>query len=341
MITNQNHCFMKKSIIFFTILLMLGIGLLNPLQAQTQMVKTLDDPGSTPVLEFKIPNGILIVAASLKGNDGSSLAATTINFTNSPPSITFLSDAYKTIMSNTDSEFRLTESTILSEPYEQYHMSFTWDAYELSQSSTHDVSIYPFFGPQAKASVSLVGSGALVPSVYGTKGTPITFTAEELAILNDANGRSFIMRQTATNATSVVNIPAQADAAAIGQAIKTAAAPHTIYIQPEIQDDGSLKTYADEAFTLEGDEILSTQWQEAFGQNIALYPNPATDVLHLDYDTAKEIEYGIYNLAGQRVQTVKSKGTQHNLNVSELAPGMYVLEAMGESQKTHFRFVKN
>jgi len=72
-----------------------------------------------------------------------------------------------------------------------------------------------------------------------------------------------------------------------------------------------------------------------------LYPNPATDVLHLDYDTAKEIEYGIYNLAGQRVQTVKSKGTQHNLNVSELAPGMYVLEGMGESQKTYFRFVKN
>ena len=331
---------MKKLNLFFTILLMLGIGLLNPLIAQTQMVKTLDDPGSAPAVEFQIPNGILVVSAINIGNDGSTLSATSINFTYSPPSLYLLSDAYKTIMSNTDSEFRFTESTILSKPYEQYHMSFTWDAYELSHS-THDTSKYPIIGPEAEVAISLTGGGSVsVPSVYGTKGTPIRFTAEELAALNDANGRSFIMRQTATNATSIVNIPAQADAAAIGQAIKTAGIPHTIYIQPEIQDDGSLEIYADESFTLEGDPILSSPLQISSKQNEMLYPNPTSELLHLDHNTAKELDYVVYDLTGKRVQSTTCSGTQHVINVSPLAPGVYILETHTSQQKNQWRFAK-
>jgi len=353
---------MKKKITVSSFLLMLLLSLTT--MAQNLVVKTLDNPGSNSVVTgtFNLSEFLQIQIVSLNNYNIPLYAIypLTNNVYYQAPlqeEASAENGPFYVRLKVTDSD----GNTTYIEPYDSPAY-----AYDFSGTYTFEMTIDPFlaaatpnletenpslllFGNNCDNNIcnnNIVhtkpdGNGDIIDGVFGTNGTPITFTAEELAILNDANGRSFVMRQTATNATSVVNIPAHADAATIGQAIKNAGIPHTIYIQPEIQEDGSLEIYADEAFTLEGDEILSTQWQEAFGQNIALYPNPATDVLHLDYDTAKEIEYGIYNLAGQRVQTVKSKGTQHNLNVSELAPGMYVLEAMGESQKTHFRFVKN
>ena len=63
---------MKKLHLFFTILLMLGIGLLSPLQAQTQMVKTLDDPGSMGVTRATInmENQVSIQIIGYYVNDG-------------------------------------------------------------------------------------------------------------------------------------------------------------------------------------------------------------------------------------------------------------------------------
>jgi len=347
---------MKKLHLFFTILLMLGIGLLNPLQAQSQMVKTLDDPGSSPVAELTLPEYQtfrVLTFTDLKFNDfeenyyqaigtSSDGATSTLELVNSELASSFTTtitiNGVETEITGENFGFNLNTGTPT--------FRITTDSYELSQNNWFVAQGYEVFGSERGVQItfSFRNSNGLVDEVdskrWGTNGTPITFTAEELAALNDANGRSFIMKQTATNATSIVNIPAQADAAAIGQAIKTAGIPHTIYIQPEIQDDGSLEIYADESFTLEGDPILSSPLQISSKQNEMLYPNPTSELLHLDHNTAKELDYVVYDLTGKRVQSTTCSGTKHVINVSPLAPGVYVLEAHTSQQKNQWRFVK-
>ncbi|MBT6252046.1 MAG: hypothetical protein HOI84_01955, partial [Flavobacteriaceae bacterium] len=64
------------------------------------------------------------------------------------------------------------------------------------------------------------------------------------------NGTTFVLTQTATSETTDVVIDQAATAEEIGEAIKAAAGTFTIYVQPEVQDDGSLHIFADEAFTI-------------------------------------------------------------------------------------------
>jgi len=332
---------MKKLNLFFTILLMLGIGFCPPLKAQTQIVKTLDDPGRAPRVEATLIDDPY--SASFNFYIGPNIT----------PYYTMTFDPFRSLLEDyvkgyslqvtdtqTNTQFEIESSTILETPYSRYSFVFTWDPYELelSLASTPGQLQRVVFGSTARIDCAITPGGG--PIAFGTDGTPITFTAEELAILNDANGRSFVMRQTATNATSVVNIPAQADAAAIGQAIKTAGVPHTIYIQPEVKNDGSLKIYADEAFTLEGDEILSISQHNVFEQKVAVYPNPTTEVLYLDHKESAEITYVVYDMTGKQMQTTHSKGAQHQINVELLAPGVYLLEATTGKQKKQWRFVK-
>ncbi|MEN8890667.1 MAG: T9SS type A sorting domain-containing protein, partial [Wenyingzhuangia sp.] len=78
----------------------------------------------------------------------------------------------------------------------------------------------------------------------------------------------------------------------------------------------------------------------SLGAGMLLYPNPTSELLHLDHDTAKELDYVVYDLTGKRVQSTTCSGTQHVINVSPLAPGVYVLETHTSQQKNQWRFVK-
>jgi len=78
----------------------------------------------------------------------------------------------------------------------------------------------------------------------------------------------------------------------------------------------------------------------SLGAGMLLYPNPTSELLHLDHDTAKELYYVVYDLTGKRVQSTTCSGTQHVINVSPLAPGVYILETHTSQQKNQWRFVK-
>lgn len=75
------------------------------------------------------------------------------------------------------------------------------------------------------------------------------------------------------------------------------------------------------------------------GRALSVYPNPATDVINVELGANKSVQsIEIVNLAGQSVQNAKSAGS---LNISSLAPGVYVLRVKDNDNVTHMsRIVK-
>ncbi len=65
------------------------------------------------------------------------------------------------------------------------------------------------------------------------------------------------------------------------------------------------------------------------------YPNPANDVLHLDFDASSTAPHFIqlYNALGQLVLSKTSDATTPTLDVSTLPRGMYVVKVLGKGKK--------
>ncbi len=77
--------------------------------------------------------------------------------------------------------------------------------------------------------------------------------------------------------------------------------------------------------------------------NMALYPNPANDVLFVSGTDDKNVVVSIYNEVGQIVNTLSSNGENirtGGIDVSQLLPGAYSIQVKGESGLTTMRFVK-
>jgi Leucine-rich repeat (LRR) protein len=73
---------------------------------------------------------------------------------------------------------------------------------------------------------------------------------------------------------------------------------------------------------------------------IVLYPNPASEVLHLAAPAGEVIsEVSIYTVLGQKVMELATL-TSEAINVSELAKGTYVLKARVANRPTTIRFLK-
>ncbi|WP_027378041.1 T9SS type A sorting domain-containing protein [Kaistella palustris] len=71
-----------------------------------------------------------------------------------------------------------------------------------------------------------------------------------------------------------------------------------------------------------------------------LYPNPASDQLHFNFEkSGKEHDAEIYNMAGQKVMTAKVS-SKSSLNISKLAVGSYIVNLMSDGKLTTLRFIK-
>ena len=76
---------------------------------------------------------------------------------------------------------------------------------------------------------------------------------------------------------------------------------------------------------------------EAYGeQSLEVYPNPVSDVLYLKNFTDELVEYSIFNVLGQQVNTGTSCGI---IPVAGLEKGIYVLLVKGEGACKTARFV--
>ena len=62
-------------------------------------------------------------------------------------------------------------------------------------------------------------------------------------------------------------------------------------------------------------------------QPLEIYPNPVSDILHINNLPCQEVDYAIFNVLGQKVTSGSSSGT---ISVAELEKGFYVLQIKGE-----------
>ena len=73
-------------------------------------------------------------------------------------------------------------------------------------------------------------------------------------------------------------------------------------------------------------------------QALEVYPNPASDVLHIDNLHCDEADYAIFNVLGQKVTAGSTDGT---IYVGELEKGIYVLQIKGEKFLETTKFIVN
>ena len=96
-----------------------------------------------------------------------------------------------------------------------------------------------------------------------------------------------------------------------------------------------------EDYTINIVPFLATQ---SFSQNaIAMYPNPTTSQVTIDLGKQMNLlSVGVYSLSGQQViaENVNSNTTNHTLNVSRLATGVYMVKVITDSGTFTQRLMK-
>ena len=71
-------------------------------------------------------------------------------------------------------------------------------------------------------------------------------------------------------------------------------------------------------------------------QQLAVYPNPASDVIYIDGMTSEVADYAIFNVMGQKVVAGSSDGS---ISVAELEKGLYILQIKGENNLETTKFM--
>jgi len=104
-------------------------------------------------------------------------------------------------------------------------------------------------------------------------------------------------------------------------------------------------------------DVLSTstsdhtiRWHESDAESLnvekvlphtaALYPNPTSSEVYLNYATATNTTYGLFDMSGKRLATYTQSGTAHQLDVSSVSKGTYILKATNGLQVNYYRIVK-
>ena len=91
-------------------------------------------------------------------------------------------------------------------------------------------------------------------------------------------------------------------------------------------------------------EIL-TDLDENSDIDLSIYPNPASDNMYVDLTSENEGNYTftITDLMGKVIstETVENYGGQihHNINLTNLSKGMYILTVAGKDSKTARKFI--
>ena len=112
------------------------------------------------------------------------------------------------------------------------------------------------------------------------------------------------------------------------------------YIRLYDADGNMLFNISGSSFTTEANgmvQVTVVGVQDYDKDEISVYPNPATDVLHIDGDNVQGVS--VYNLQGQCVMT--ETGNVRELSVASLARGMYILKVTTDSGVRSCKISKN
>ncbi len=105
---------------------------------------------------------------------------------------------------------------------------------------------------------------------------------------------------------------------------------YTVYVT--VTDANNNQTTVSATVTVE--DTMSTITEEL--ETFKVYPNPATSVVKVSSTTTIE-KLMLYNLQGQLVQTA----TTNEINISQLANGVYILKIYGDKEMTTRRIIKH
>ncbi|MCQ2280068.1 MAG: leucine-rich repeat protein [Bacteroidales bacterium] len=66
-------------------------------------------------------------------------------------------------------------------------------------------------------------------------------------------------------------------------------------------------------------------------QSVKVYPNPASDVIHIEMNTNTNNKIFVYDICGKKVANIESKASSTDINLSSLPQGVYILRIINVS----------
>ena len=112
--------------------------------------------------------------------------------------------------------------------------------------------------------------------------------------------------------------------------------PGTYIVTYNVSDAGVAAEEVTKTVIVEGTASL----EKLTSMGVIVYPNPVTTQLRLVYPSATQADYTIYDLMGKQLVSHRQNGQHHQLNVSSLAKGVYLLESKHGNQTGVMQFVK-
>ncbi len=79
-----------------------------------------------------------------------------------------------------------------------------------------------------------------------------------------------------------------------------------------------------------GFKLGATQINESEDFGVLIYPNPADDVIYIDFDQLREIEITLLDVQGKEVLKQKLTDLRNQVDISALRKGVYFLKLEGE-----------
>jgi len=88
-----------------------------------------------------------------------------------------------------------------------------------------------------------------------------------------------------------------------------------------------------------GNQTTATQEATTLGL-LEMYPNPADQVLHLDWKGTTDASFSIVDLRNQIVQATQTLPSTAALNIASLQAGMYFVKIQSDNQQYYTKFIK-
>lgn len=71
-----------------------------------------------------------------------------------------------------------------------------------------------------------------------------------------------------------------------------------------------------------------------------IFPNPISDILHVENSSSNDIELSLYNLNGSKLFSANIKGSEQNkFNIEFLESGVYLIQSIDGDQQHWEKFV--
>lgn len=99
-----------------------------------------------------------------------------------------------------------------------------------------------------------------------------------------------------------------------------------------IDQSGSASEFAAEQFFDIGNVTGNQALDEVSAIN--LFPNPASNVVHITFESESPGVINIYGVSGQLIKTAQSTTAQFDLDISDLSPGLYIAELVTKNTRS-------